>query len=840
MSIVRIIPANDIETFTLVTTAHRSYISSSTLGVTGSIKVRPRQSTLERDTAKSLQFNDINGLVVVDSSYDKTAESLVNKARTLRASGQPITSQAEKFVSLANAVSTRETAVLDVERFTPTTRVTKRTFQKNNVKDMLMPHYRVEYPHAHWAYTNYNSLNFFTSHSGAKQLVPDSSVLLFPNAVDADVPGQDGYVSGSYCLTGGFSFDFYINPRYTSDSSDKNSFTAGTIFHLSSSYALSLVTGSKKDYNGVAQGYRMLLQLSHSADIKPSAALPGNYPSDLVFLSEDNSLLHNNWHHVVVRWGTSTINNGTGSFVVDGVNRGNFVIPSGTIMPRKFANSLNPDVLSVGNYYEGKNLGTSAQSMFFAARTAEREGLVQLTADNLQDEPDHYTFAHPLKAELHDLSIRRHYLSDSELDYTGSFGVGIAALDKQDFVFYMPPFFVQSSPIRKYVGDHGGILQTPFFEVDGTTSDPFNIAMSFGVGGHYINLENFTKDFATGRFPRLLNLTGTAIDHTTIAREANAFLYDDGGVAKRNLTILPCDDGNFVPNYSLLAIETYSDRFTDSNGAPDYSYINLENMLTGAVALDAAGLGQLDPDSASTDAFLQTLIGPTPDNPGLVTGSAYSNAIKKIQSAIDSGDYTAGIEKGVPLTIFQRTLDPSSNQVTFFNISNLYYGRRIQPGSFMIRDASISGSYGAMSITLRDDYMGNLYRADATTTHYKQSTVGNIFYDEGIVVIKNPHLYFFGKEQYEVSFNGVQNLYTTKYEILAGSGLLNSSSNPTYIKNVDSLKPSPSPVDNEPFIYISGLNFHDENMNIVAKARLAQPVIKREGDKVLYKIAFDF
>jgi hypothetical protein len=136
--------------------------------------------------------------------------------------------------------------------------------------------------------------------------------------------------------------------------------------------------------------------------------------------------------------------------------------------------------------------------------------------------------------------------------------------------------------------------------------------------------------------------------------------------------------------------------------------------------------------------------------------------------------------------------------------------------------------------------MGNMYRADAATPHYKQSTVGNIFYDEGIVVIKNPHLYFFGKEQYEVSFNGVQNLYTTKYEILAGSGLLNSSSNPTYIKNVDSLKPSSSPIDNEPFIYISGLNFHDENMNVVAKARLAQPVIKREGDKLLFKIAFDF
>jgi len=192
------------------------------------------------------------------------------------------------------------------------------------------------------------------------------------------------------------------------------------------------------------------------------------------------------------------------------------------------------------------------------------------------------------------------------------------------------------------------------------------------------------------------------------------------------------------------------------------------------------------------------------------------------------------------LTIFQRTLDPSSNQITIFNISNLYYGRRIQPGTFEIRDSSISGSFGSVAITLRDDSLGNLYRADSLTAHSTQNSVGNIFYDEGIIVIKNPHLYFFGKNQYEVSFKGVYNIFTSKYEIVAGSGLLNSSSNPTYTENYEKLKASGSEKDNETFVYISGLNFHDENMNVVAKARLAQPIIKREGDKILFKVTFDY
>jgi hypothetical protein len=175
-----------------------------------------------------------------------------------------------------------------------------------------------------------------------------------------------------------------------------------------------------------------------------------------------------------------------------------------------------------------------------------------------------------------------------------------------------------------------------------------------------------------------------------------------------------------------------------------------------------------------------------------------------------------------------------------FNISNLYYGRRIQPGSFSITDSSLSGSAGSISVTLKDDYMGNLYRADSSTPHSTQNSVGNIFYDEGIVLIKSPHLYFFGKHQYEMSFKGVHNIYTQKYEILAPSGLLNSSSNATYLENSSKIKASGDPTDQDPFVYISGLNFHDENMNVVAKARLAQPIIKREGDKILFKVTLDF
>jgi len=852
------VTADDVELFTIVTTPNRFY-SSSSLGITGSVKVFPRQSHLEKDTTKSLIFNDTAGNVIVDSNFDSLSKNIKDHARTIREIGQPITSDVGQYFNLVSGSLTKTRDVLDIERFTPTTRITKRTISKNNVKDMLMPFYRVDYPHAHWAYTNYNSLNFFTANSGSTQLIPTSSVLLYPNEQDSDLPGQEGYVSGSYCLTGAFSFDFYINPRYKEDGITNGHFKAGTIFHLSSSYALSLVTGSLKDVNGKPEGFRLQLQLSQSANIAPTFAKPDVYPNDLVFLSSDNSLNYNNWHHVVVRWGTSAINRGTGSFMIDGINRGNFVVPSGTIMPRPPSDSLNPDVLCVGNFYEGSNYGVDAMSIFFSPNNARRDGVDQLTtveADIGYYEPVSYKFKHPLKAEIHDLTFRRYFMSDAESSATGSRGIGLDAINKKNIAFYLPPFFVQDTTIKRWVADHGGILQTPFFEIDGTTDDPFNVAMAFGVNGHYINLDNFVKDFSTGRFPRLLNLTASAIDHTTAAEEANSFLYLDGGVAKRNLTILPCDDGMFDPNYEILTTERLTNKYTDSQGNIDLSYINLDNLVTTASLMSVGVpvtdpqtsatrmLYGLDPDNPTTEAFTAALVGFSPENPGMEPGDIYKTYIaavtESLGSVTDDFFFDRGVQRGVPLTIYQRTLDPSSNQVTFFNISNLYYGRRIQPGTFELKDVGISGSRGSVKITLRDDKLGNLYRADSLTPHATQNSVGNIFYDEGIIVVKSPHLYFIGKSQYEISFKGVHNIYSTKYEILANAGSHNSSSNSSFATAEKSIKPSGEAIDNEPFVYISGINLHDENMNVIAKAKLVQPIIKRESNSILFKVALDF
>jgi len=320
-------------------------------------------------------------------------------------------------------------------------------------------------------------------------------------------------------------------------------------------------------------------------------------------------------------------------------------------------------------------------------------------------------------------------------------------------------------------------------------------------------------------------------------------LYVQSGVPKRNLTVLPCDDGSFDPDYSVLAQERYTSKFRDSLSRTDLSSIYLDDLVSLAT-LSGSGLGQIDPSLKTYLSWSQDLVGIDPLFAGKSAGPALEQAYQKIYSAlsasVDDASFDRGVQRDLPLTIFKTLRDPSSNQITIFNISNLYYGSRILPESFVLTDAAISGSEGAVKITLKDDGLGNLYRADSNGSHFTQGSVGNIFYNEGIVLIKSPHLYFLGKNQYEISFKGVNNIYSSKYEVLAGQGQLNSSSNPSYALAQPKMRAVSDPTDRENFVYITGLYFHDENMNVIAKAKLAQPIIKKNSDKILFKVTFDF
>jgi hypothetical protein len=292
----------------------------------------------------------------------------------------------------------------------------------------------------------------------------------------------------------------------------------------------------------------------------------------------------------------------------------------------------------------------------------------------------------------------------------------------------------------------------------------------------------------------------------------------------------------FIPNYQLLAYETMRGRLKGDDGTEELSYINLGDMMSTSSLLFGTAFDSVNgAEAASAQEFVDDQIGPTPELPSRPAGPAftgYMRAVSNLQGVSTDTSYAYA----APLTIYQRTRDPSSNQVTFFDVSNLYYGKRILPGSLTLTDTSLTGSGGAVKVTLKDDARGNIYRADSFTSASLWNSVGNVFYDEGIIVIKNPHLYFYGKDGFEIDFRGDQNIHVLKLEVLALQNQLNSSSNPNY----QDVPPSGYATDTDPhFVYITGINFHDENLNVVAKTQLAQPIVKRHGDRVLFKVSID-
>lgn len=773
MSIRRINP-DDVEHFTLETHPRRTY-SSGSAGVSGSLYVFPRRSSLEKEVQPLSFFSS-------SAFSDQDLGQFISLAQHFSDVSGVNTPQLRGYLGAVydQQPSARKQQQLEIVRFTPPFRMNTNTMRKLVTVNTIMPFYRDVQPNSHFAVSNYNSLNFFTGSQ-----VSEATAILYPNPNGGQYPTY-----GRYTPTGSWSFDFWINPKYTTDAPG-GAFKAGTIMHLSGVFAVSLVSGSSKDINGYLNGYRLMVQLSSSAGVLPSLATTGA----LTFLSSDNSLRKNHWHHVTIRHGgpAPLYNNGTGSIVIDNHVDTNFVLTTGiaSSTPTGGYGARSPSVMVVGNFYEGTNFGASNMDRFFGRTTAETDGLIEISSDPATY-PTTFNFRHPLNAEIHDLKIFNKYLTSTEV--SGYQSSGPQSL--QNVLFYVPPFFTETSPTRD-------VLLTPFQSKTDTTKDAFNISMSFGVGGMYMNLENYGMELTTGHFPRWLNLTGSEIPVTTDALTANEFLFATASNRRRQYTVMPCDNGQFVPNFFLL----------NTASLPTNKYRNdLGNVNFGIVSLrDLAPLADPAFGLQSTGSLVDSMVGASPDN---LSGS-FSDS----------------------MAILHRTRDNTSNQVVFFDISNLYYGNQIKPGSLVVRDASLSGSGGKISVTLKDDGYGNIYRADCLTPQATWSSVGNVFYNEGIVLLKAPQLSFFGISEWEMEFSGHQNLHVLKFNLVRPPLTSTSSSNPAYL-------PIPSSdlanETDEKFVWLSGIYLHDDNLNIVSKTNLAQTVQMRTGDKMMFKVKMDF
>lgn len=753
------------------------YSSSSLSGPTGS-----KYLFTERSRAEKANLNS------GDLSFNNSLSGLTETIKSAKLAGTDNQSFIDSYLTQINELpeKLKYQQKIEILSFTPLLGSGSNYNKKKSIiSNLYSPYYKPEYPEAHFSYTNYHTFNFFSS-----SYFNTSSVLIYPNEITLN---GTSVVSSSFLPINEFSINFWVNPRYTFD-------RPGTILHVSGGFAISLVTGSSKDINGDVDKFRILFQFGTDSSISPDLASVNNTS---IVLTTDNGLEKDSWYNITARWGSSAYNLGSGSILVNGEEDSTFVLSSTTFPYNINVGEEGPNGLFIGNFYQGTNTGTSGVSRFFGADTGVYEGLAVLNVGSGFTEPSAYRFNYPLNAEIHDIKIFDKYLTLSEISEL--LNQGPSSTDS-NLTFYVPPFFTQESPYRTKSGNNGGILKTPFYNESGTTLTPYSTELALYIGTHYINLENHTRELTKGIYPRLLGLKPNLFNLSVTGSSGNSILYQSESVLKRNLFILPNDNGNFVPNYNWLSLLSTS--MFKNDVTTDYGYIHLRNVVS------SSWFGAFL-DSAPTSSLGFSLLSPDPMN-----SSSFTN-----------------VPSEIPF-ILQQTRDPSSNNIRVFDISNLYYGSRIEPGTLTLTNESFYGSDGKVNITLKDDGRGNLYRANSNTENSSWNSVGNVFYNEGIIVLKHPSMIWFGETQYKLSCKGNSSVYTMTIDCYANSLEQTKSTNLSWDK---SFKASNMANDSDSqYTIISEVLIHDDNLNVIARANLAQPILKRTGEAFLFKLPINF
>jgi hypothetical protein len=189
------------------------------------------------------------------------------------------------------------------------------------------------------------------------------------------------------------------------------------------------------------------------------------------------------------------------------------------------------------------------------------------------------------------------------------------------------------------------------------------------------------------------------------------------------------------------------------------------------------------------------------------------------------------------------------------DVPSAFYGRQVVPGSVRMTCRAFE-SFGFVR-TIVDDGRGGLYLSGSVCSSSVASReeyagvgwnkVGNVFYGEGLVVIKDPSLLDFGRtdgaalvptDTFALSFRGDSRVPVKTIMCRVDHGEYNCTSNPTFSVTGSAgelLRRHPSGS-----LRVSTVGIYNSDRELVAVARLADPVRIRARDRINIKLRFDF
>jgi hypothetical protein len=221
-----------------------------------------------------------------------------------------------------------------------------------------------------------------------------------------------------------------------------------------------------------------------------------------------------------------------------------------------------------------------------------------------------------------------------------------------------------------------------------------------------------------------------------------------------------------------------------------------------------------------------------------------------------------------PTFVPELTVSGNMNHCRVIHVPSMFYGKQINPGSVVISD----GTYNGQNIVriLNDDGRGSLYVSGSMTrtiseeeyTGERRRKVGNVFYSEGLIVLTDPTLFdtfdsnsfFWNQTAAEfsgafgpllgVDFKGETKIHTKMFNCRMASGHYNASNNPTFSRT----DPDASETNGDDRVvvrdvdqptYVTSIGIYNEDRQLVAVAKLAQPIRKREKDSLNIRVKLD-
>lgn len=277
----------------------------------------------------------------------------------------------------------------------------------------------------------------------------------------------------------------------------------------------------------------------------------------------------------------------------------------------------------------------------------------------------------------------------------------------------------------------------------------------------------------------------------------------------------------------------------DLRTTPSSNIINKNNAITGAVYLE-------NPYLTST-INRRVYSGFSEKEGGLVERSGSFSASINFYQCAENGTNKQYFRLVKKLYDYYKIASPHytssftgafTPQFKIIEIPEVYYDKSILSGSLFLFDYDSSSK----ARELRDNGIGGIYSGSMTGT-----IVGNIFYNEGIIALKEQSLMDFGTAstqavKWQVSLKGEHKIPVKVFKCRAPAGELNTSANATFsqmqlsgnLKGFDRAHVSGS------FVYVTSVGLYNENYELVATINITQPIKKLLQESLLIRAKLDF